>query len=50
LRFKASLGKKFAGQLKTVGMVAHICHPSYKGSVYRRITFQAGLDKNTNPT
>jgi hypothetical protein len=30
-------------------MVAHACHPSYAGSINRRITVQADLSVNVRP-
>jgi hypothetical protein len=34
---------------KNLGMVTHTCHPSYVGSINRRITVQAGMGINVSP-
>jgi hypothetical protein len=34
---------------KKLGMVVYTCHPSYLGSIYRRITAQAGTVINIRP-
>jgi hypothetical protein len=34
---------------KYLGMVVHVCHPSYAGIINRRIIFQAGPGINMRP-
>jgi hypothetical protein len=51
-QFEASLGKQF-GRFHLnhykLGIVVHICHPSYSGSVNRRIAIQANLGIKARP-
>jgi hypothetical protein len=54
-QFETSLGKKLerppptSQPIKKLGVVACACHPSYKGSINRKIVVQAGLGINLRP-
>jgi hypothetical protein len=51
-RFKASLSKKFMRTVSTnkkLGVVMHASHPSYAGSINRKVAVQVDLSINTRP-
>jgi hypothetical protein len=50
-RFEASLGKKFLRPHlnKQLGIVVYTYHPSYMGSIHRRLSVQVEQEKNVKP-